>query len=122
MATRRWQDGLNAILGLWMFASPSILKFAAAGSPATRTAWVLGLAIVVFAAIAVYMPRAWEEAINILLGICLIVSPWVVSYADQVTPTTNAVVVGLLVTALAIWAMLADTAVRKWWHDRRVPH
>jgi hypothetical protein len=122
MAPRRWQDGINAVLGLWMVASPTILSFAVAGSPATRAAWILGLAIVVFAGIAVYMPKAWEEAINILLGLCLIASPWALGYADQARPTTNAVIVGLLVTAMAIWAMINDTAVQKWWHDRRLPH
>jgi hypothetical protein len=122
MTQRRWQDGINAVLGLWMFASPTILGFAVAGSPATRAAWVLGLAILVFAGIAVYMPKAWEEAINVLLGICLIASPWALGYADQARPMTNAVVVGVLVTALALWAMLTDTTVQKWWHDRRLPH
>lgn len=122
MAPRRWQDGINAVLGLWMFASPTILGFAVAGNPATPTAWILGLAIVVFAGIAVYMPKAWEEALNILLGICLIASPWALGYADQARPMTNAVVVGVLVTALAMWAMLTDTAVQKWWHARRLPH
>ena len=122
MTRRRWQDGINAVLGLWMFASPTILKFAVAGSPATRAAWVLGLAILVFAGIAVYMPKVWEEAVNILLGICLIASPWALRYAEQPTPMTNAVVVGVLVTAIAVWAMLTDTTVQKWWHDRRLPH
>lgn len=122
MTPRRWQDGINAVLGLWMIVSPAILNFAVAGSPATRTAWILGVAIVVFAGIAVYMPKAWEEAINILLGLCLIISPWALRYTDQPRPTTNAVIVGLLVTALAIWAMLTDTVVQKWWHDRRLPH
>ena len=122
MITKRWQDGLNALLGLWMLASPSILGFATAKSPAALTAWVLGLAIVVFAIIAIYMHKAWEEAINILLGLCLIASPWALAYADQATPATNAMAVGLLVTALAIWAMLTNTAVQKWWHDRRLPH
>ena len=122
MTPRRWQDGVNAVLGLWMFASPSILKFADAGSPATRTAWILGVAIVVFACIAIYMPKAWEEALNILLGIGLIASPWVVGYADQTRPTASAVIIGVLVTALALWAMLTDTAVQKWWHERRLPH
>ena len=122
MTPRRWQDGINAILGLWMIISPTILGFAVAGTPATRTAWILGVAIVVFAGIAVYMPKAWEEAINILLGLFLIISPWALRYSDQPRPTTNAVIVGLLVTALAIWAMLTDTVVQKWWHDRRLPH
>lgn len=122
MTLRRWQDGLTALLGLWMLASPSILGFAVARSPATMTAWILGVAILVFAGIAVYMPKAWEEAINILLGLCLIASPFVLGYADQSTPATNALIVGALVTALAIWAMLMDTTVQKWWHDRRLPH
>jgi len=122
MAAKRWQDAINAVLGLWVFASPSILGFGVAGSPATRTAWILGLAIAVFAGIAVYMPKAWEEALNIILGICLLASPWALGYADQARPATSAMVVGLLVTALAIWAMLKDTAVQKWWHDHRLPH
>jgi hypothetical protein len=105
-----------------MLASPTILQFAAAGSPAMRAAGILGLAIVVFAGIAIYMPKAWEEALNILLGVCLIASPWVLGYADQGMPTRNAVIVGLLVTGLAVWAMVKDTAVQRWWHDRRLPH
>ena len=118
MAPKRWQDLVNGVLGLYMFASPSILGFAAPGSTATRAAWILGLAIVVFAGIAVYMPKAWEEALNIILGVYLLASPWGLGYSDQARPTTNAVVVGLLVTALAVWAMLMDTAVQKWWHER----
>lgn len=122
MTSRRWQDGLNALLGLWMLASPWILRFAAPGSPATRTAWILGVAILVFAGIAVYMPKAWEEGINILLGLCLIVSPFALGYAGEARPATNALIVGALVVAFAIWAMLMDTTVQKWWHDRHLPH
>jgi hypothetical protein len=120
MARKRWQDWVNAVLGLWMFASPSILGFAAGGSPATRIAWILGLAIVVFAGIAVYMTKAWEEALNIILGVCLLASPWALGYTDEVRPATNATVVGLLMTGLAFWAMLMDTAVQKWWHERHL--
>ena len=120
MAPKRWQDLVNGVLGLWMFASPTILGFAAPGSIATRVAWILGLAIVVFAGIAVYMPKAWEEALNVILGVLLLASPWTLSYSDQARPTMNAVVVGLLVTALAVWAMLMDTAVQKWWHERHL--
>jgi hypothetical protein len=122
MAPKRWQDWTNAVLGLWMFVSPSILGFATQDSPAARVAWLLGLAIVVFAGIAVYMPKAWEEAINIILGVCLFASPWALNYNNQATPATNAMIVGLIVTVLAVWAMLRDTAIQKWWHDRHVTH
>jgi hypothetical protein len=117
MAQKRWQDWLNVILGLWTVASPWVLDFASGESDAARAAWIIGAAIVVFAASAVYMHKAWEEALSILLGICLFVSPWALDFADQRTPTMNAVVVGLLVTAFAVWAMIKETAVQKWWHD-----
>jgi SPW repeat len=118
MGPKRWQDWSNAILGLWTVSSPWVLGFAAGANVASRSAWVLGAAIVVLAAIAVYMPRAWEEGLNILLGLCLLISPWAVSYADLPKPTVNAVGVGVLVTMLALWAMLRDTQVQKWWHER----
>jgi SPW repeat len=119
MWQKRWQDWINVILGLWTFASPWILGFAAGTSAASRTMWILGAAIVVFAAFAVYMHRAWEEALNILLGVCLIASPWILGFAEQSAPTTTAVVVGLLVTAFAVWAVLKETAIQKWWHEHR---
>jgi hypothetical protein len=118
MGLKRWQDWGNAVLGLWTVVSPWVLAFAVSTTAAARTAWILGTAIVVLAAIAVYMPRAWEEGINILLGLCLLISPWALSYADVPKPTANAVTVGVLVTLLAVWAMLRDTQVQKWWHER----
>jgi SPW repeat len=114
---KRWQDWCNAILGVWLFVSPWALGFSAGASPAALAAWVLGAAIVVLPLINVSMPRAWEEGINILLGLCLLITPWVLSYADVPKPTDNAVIVGILVTSLAVGAMLRDTQVQKWWHD-----
>jgi hypothetical protein len=121
MVPKRMLDCSTAVVGLYLFASPSILGFAAAGGSATRVAWLLGLTIAVFAGFAAYLPRVWEaEALNIFLGPYLAASPWAWSYADQANPATNAVVVGLLVTGLAIWALLEDTTIQKWWHERHL--
>src|SRR5262245_3772218 len=122
MAPRHWQDWANVLLGVWMFLSPPILGMSLGGSPAAPTAAAFGVGILVFSCMAVYMPRAWEEIINILLGIGLAVSPWAMGYIGEHTPTMNAVIVGLLVTGLAIWAMLTNTDMRKQWHDRHLPH
>jgi hypothetical protein len=118
MEQKRWQDWINLVLGLFTFVSPWLFGFATSTNIAARAMWILGAAIVVFAAFAVYMHKAWEEIINILLGIALIASPWVLGFADRTTATTIAVVVGVLVTAFAVWAMLMETAVQKWWHQR----
>lgn len=50
---------------------------------------------------------AWQDAVNLVLGIWLAVSPYVLSFADQTTPAWNAHVVGIVILALvaaAIWA------------------
>jgi hypothetical protein len=118
MKPKRWQDWVNAVLGAWMVVSPWVLDFAGS-QPAARSAWALGAAIVIFAGIGIYMHEAWEEAINIVLGICLLGSPWALGFADQSTATANAVVTGVLVLAFALWAMLRDLDLKKWRDEHR---
>lgn len=118
MKPTRWQDWLNLILGAWLIVSPWALGFADA-QPAAGTTWLLGAAIAIFAGTAVYMPKAWEEAVSIVLGLCLLASPWVMGFADQSTATANAVVLGVLVVAFALWAMLQDADVKKWLEQHR---
>lgn len=118
MGPKRWQDWTNALLGVWTVVSPWVLAFALGASVAARAAWILGAAILLLALIAVYMPRAWEEGLNIFLGLCLLISPWALGYADMPRPAANAVGVGGLVTVLALWAMIGDTQFKKWRHER----
>lgn len=120
MTMKRWQDWANLLLGLWMLFSPVVLGFAGDQPVATSNAVVLGAAIVLFAGIAVYIPKVWEEAINVILGICLMVSPWALGFATHMTATTNAVIAGLLVAAFALWAMVMDTNVRRWMHEHHL--
>jgi hypothetical protein len=63
-----------------------------------------GAAIVLFAAAALYLPKAVEEIANALLGVSVAVSPWVLGFAANRDATTNAIFVGVLVALLAIWA------------------
>jgi hypothetical protein len=121
MASKRWLDWINLILGLWTVASPWILGFVPAENSVLWSTWILGAAIVVFAGLAVYIPKAWEEALNIILGVALCASPWVLGFTNLATPTKNAVIVGLLVIAFGVWAMLGDTTLQKWWHEHYGP-
>lgn len=112
MKIKRWQDWGNLILGVWLVLSPWVLGFTD-NLVAASTAWVLGAVIGVFAGIAVYMPKVWEEAVNVVVGACLLGSPWIVGFADHENATNNAVIVGALVVALGIWSMLRDTEFHK---------
>lgn len=114
MAARRWQDWVNLVLGLWLFASPWVLGYA--DTTAAWNAYALGAAIVVFAAIAANAPHAWEEVVNALLGVWLVISPFVLGFSDARTVTYHTIIMGLLVAGFAVWAALVDQDVQKYWH------
>jgi len=116
MKTNRWQDWFNLLLGAWLFASPWLMAYADALPKAAWSAWAAGAAIVLLAVAAMSVPKAWEEGLNILLGAWVAVSPWVLEFASSKDATTNAVVIGGLVTLLAVWAMAQDPDFRKRWH------
>ena len=105
MKTRRWQDWVNLLLGIWLFLSPWLLGYVAASTAAAWNAWILGVALVVFSAIAVSMPQVWEEVINVLIGIWMVISPWLVGFSHTRSAETNAVIVGIVAIVLAGWAM-----------------
>jgi hypothetical protein len=113
MKEKRWQDWLNLLIGIWLFISPWVIGFVGTDAAASWNAWILGVAIVVFSAIAVSMPQAWEEVINILLGIWMVISSWVIGVTAR-PAETNAVIVGLLVILFAAWAM----AMNRTWRNR----
>jgi hypothetical protein len=119
MATKRWQDWANVLLGLWLFVSPWALDYAQ-HQYAAWNAYALGAGIVVFAAIAAYMPKAWEEVINALLGVWLILSPYVLGFTTQTMVALHTVVIGMLVTAFAVWAMFRDKEFYKYWQDHQL--
>jgi hypothetical protein len=117
MRAKRWQDWINLLLGAWLFVSPWVMNYAGDLPKAAWNAYILGAAIVLFAAVAVYVPKAWEEVVNILLGAWGVVSPWVLGFGSGRDITTNTVVVGGLVAVLAVWAMVRDRDFQKWWRS-----
>ena len=115
MAARRWQDWANLVLGAWLLVSPWLLDYT--GTPAGWNALVMGAGIVVSALIAAYMPKAWEEIINTLCGVWLVVSPFVLGSATATTVALHTVLVGILATAFAVWAMASDKRLYKRWQS-----
>lgn len=118
MKTKRWQDWLNLLLGAWLFVSPWALNFAGELPRAATNAWIVGAAIILFAAAAIYVPQAWEEVVNFLLGAWTIASPWVLGFAGNGTATNSTLAVGVLVAVIALWAAFTSGAIDQWRHGR----
>lgn len=114
--TRRWQDWVNMLLGLWLFVSPWVLQYVAFEGAAWN-AYVVGTAIAVFGAVAVYMPKVWEELFNMVFGVWLVICPYALGFASETAIAVNTVVVGALTIGFATWAMFSDTEFNKWRHE-----
>jgi len=98
---RKWQDWANLVLGLWLVLSPWILGFSGTSS-ATWNAVLLGLAVGLLSLLRLQGGPLWEEGANVVLGVWLILSPWILGFSGEAGATWNAVIVGLLVGLLAL--------------------
>jgi len=101
-----WQDGGNLLLACWLFASPWLLGFSQIQTPAWNS-FVVAIIIAVFAIAAMLSFARWEEWINVLVGVWLLISPWVLGYSAVQMATWNHVAIGVLVIILSGWELSA---------------
>jgi SPW repeat len=56
----------------------------------------------------------WQDTANLVLGIWLAVSPWILLYAGQTAPAWNAHIVGVVIAVMAGAALLAFQRWEEW--------
>jgi hypothetical protein len=109
----RWQDWLILLAGAWLCFSP--FWMAGYASPVSTAAWnsyVAGILVALFAILALTAPQRWEEWVEIVLAIWLVISPFVMLfYATENGAAWNTILVGLVIGADAIW-IIAQYPVR----------
>jgi hypothetical protein len=101
----RWQDWVTALVGIWLFISPWVLSTTGSTDVASN-AWIIGAAIFVVALIALGTPNnPTAEWINVVLGVWLFISPWVLGYTGVKDGSWNAWIFGVVTVILALWAL-----------------
>lgn len=113
-SAKRWQDQLILLLGLWLFITPWVFGYPIPSMQAW-TAFISGAVIALLAAFDLYKTYFWAVMLNLLVGIWVAVSPWVLGMADNVELTWNALIVGIAVAVLALWEMRTDPELVKHW-------
>jgi uncharacterized protein YjeT (DUF2065 family) len=58
--------------------------------------------------------KHWQDPVNAVLGVALVLSPWVLNFSEETFATVNAVAIGLALVAAALGAMLAPKAWEEW--------
>ncbi len=98
---RQWEDWCNWLLGIWLCISPWALRFDLEPT-ATRTAVISGILIILAEVVSLSIFRVWEEWITVILGVWLVLCPWILDISSSVA-RVNLSVVGVLVMALAFY-------------------
>jgi len=91
-------DVINLILGGVLFFSPWMFDLATGTQ--WQTASIFGIIIAVLSIAALAAFAVWEEWLNVIAGLGLIVSPWLLGFQNS-TAMTIGVVIGVIVAALA---------------------
>lgn len=104
---KHWQDPTNAMLGAALILAPMVAGFTE-NMAATVNAVVVGLALVATALGAMIAPKAWEEWTEAILGLWMMLSPWVLAYSHVQTAMFVALGVGFLIVILALWTLATD--------------
>ena len=112
---QRWQDWVNLALAVWLFISPFV-GIVAVGSMAAWDGYIFAVIIAALSVWALIQPRAWEEWINLILGIWLIISPFVLGFSAETVVMWNFVIVGIIVGADALWAALTKSGPSQMQH------
>jgi SPW repeat len=91
-------DVVNLMLSVVLFFSPWL--FGLPNGAQWQTASVVGIIIAVLSIAALAAFAVWEEWLNLVAGLALIVSPWLLGFQNSTAMTID-VVIGVVVAVLA---------------------
>src|SRR3984957_9781431 len=116
-------DVANLILGMVLFFSPWLFGLSAGAQ--WQTASTIGIFIAVSSIAALAAFAIWEEWLNLVAGLALIVSPWLLGFQDTSAMTIDAVI-GTTVVVLAgigVWfaAVAAPRVETSLQHSKILP-
>jgi len=113
-ANMKWQDWATFLLGVWLAASPWLLGYSDSEG-AMWNAVILGVALAVFSLLELGLPGKWEEWVNLLAGLWLVVAPFVIGFTSHFGASVNAMLVGAAAVLLSAWALSLDKEIGNWW-------
>jgi uncharacterized membrane protein HdeD (DUF308 family) len=114
LSTKRWQDQVILLLGIWLFVSPWALGYASS-SPAGTNAFVAGAIMVILAAFDLYQTHVWAVLLNLIVGVWVTVSPWMIDVVRDRRMSASLLIVGIATIVLAMWELRADPELHEQW-------
>ena len=105
---------LNGVVAITFMLSPWLLGFSE-HPIASWNAWMSGSVIGIVALSTLITAYEWEEWLNLLLGLWVAVSPWILGFTAVSSATWSHLAAGALMTALSsleLWRLHASSPTR----------
>jgi hypothetical protein len=100
-----WFDIINLAAAVFLVFSPWIFEFTAAAE-ANRNTWISGAVIGITSGAAIFAFAEWEDWASFVLGLWLIVSPWLLRFHDTVPSAMRVdIATGIVVAVFATGAL-----------------
>lgn len=106
-------SGLDIVAGAWLILAPFILGY----SMVNAALWndiLIGVAVIILSALRTGRSgyrATWPSWINVVLGVWLILAPFILGYASIGSALWNDIILGIIVGGLAMWGALATPSM-----------
>lgn len=116
LSKTRWQDQVILLMGIWLSLSAWVLGYPG-DSPAALNAYIAGSIMALLAAFDLYKTYVWAVLLNLLLGVWVAISPWMIGLVDERPMTTSLLAVGVATVVLALWELHSDPELHRQWME-----
>ncbi|MFC0251425.1 SPW repeat protein [Massilia consociata] len=118
LSTKRWQDQVMVLIGVWLFVSPWVFGYPGT-SAAAMNAGIAGAIIAVLAAFDLVKSHVWAVLLNVVVGAWVAVSPWLVDTMRDPAMSWSLVIGGIATIVLALWELRSDPELHNQWTGSR---
>jgi len=98
----KWPSWVNVVIGIWLIIAPFLIGFA--HGVAMQNSVIVGIIVLIAALYTISVKSASFGAswLNLIVGVWLMISPWVLRFSTTARPAvTSSVVCGILVLIFA---------------------
>jgi len=117
-STKRWQDQVILLIGLWLIASPWVMGYPG-DSPPAANALIAGIIMAALAAFDLYKTYVWAVVLNLVVGAWVAISPWIIDAMRVVLQDgamlASLVASGVATVVLGLWELRSDPELHQQW-------
>ncbi len=107
MGLQKTLNWIIALAGVWMIIASFVLGYGVS-TPPFWDALIVGIIFIILGAWAALTSQVGTDRtldwVNAIVGLWLLISPFVMSYTNLIAPLYNDIIVGIIVIILGVWA------------------